>query len=482
LYIPLTKNTQNTIYAVANLSDKNKVLQYNYHIKDKNGKLYAKTGYLTLHEIVMGKKAKKGFVIDHIDSDGLNNTKENLQFASKSLNAQNRAKKPNCSSQYIGVIHKDSKINPWCAKIRINNKIVNLGRFKNEIDAAKMYDVYAIDHYREYQPKTNDLLTKTEIQDILQNGIPEKYKLTPKIQALYKNIKTYKNGSSFNVIVNRDNKHIHKTVKTLEEAIILRDKIFKENDDLKQAKEAERIKHITKNEEGICIIMVNGIECTVDEHVWADVSQNAWYYRKNSDGTPSYPQGTVDGKLVLLHRYIYETYVGEIPDNMTVDHVISTNIFDVRLDNLRLADPSLQNHNKIITKKSLDIYRGVSFQGNVFKVNISHIHYGSFDTAEKAAEKANEIYTLKYGKNALLNKIDYTTITTKDSRIPDNIITKDFIMNLKSITDLKNLINKKTLDSVNGGSIYTTKITRYNFEEHKQIVADLLFPPTKIII
>jgi hypothetical protein len=55
-------------------------------------------------------------------------------------------------------------------------------------------------------------------------------------------------------------------------------------------------------------------------------------------------------------------------------------------------------------------------------------------------------------------------------------------MKLKSITDLKNLINKKTLDSVNGGSIYTTKITRYNFEEHKQIVADLLFPPTKIII
>jgi len=92
--------------------------------------------------------------LDHIDLNKSNNDINNLREATSSQNHMNCKKlklKNNTilSSQYKGVSwHKQSK--KWIAGITINYKLVFLGKFENEIDAAKSYNKSAIEHFKEY--------------------------------------------------------------------------------------------------------------------------------------------------------------------------------------------------------------------------------------------------------------------------------------------------------------------------------------------
>ena len=188
-----------------------------------------------------------------------------------------------------------------------------------------------------------------------------------------------------------------KTVKTLEEAIIFEGQIIKEYEDIANKNEEERIKNIPRNGDGIAIIKMKcGLECTVDDHIWPIASKYVW----NASKAVIRPIGNVDGVRVYLHRYIYETFVGPIPEGMTVDHIKSDQILDVRIVNLRLANNSLQQHNRLLKSRD-EKYRCVYFSNGSFHVYVSGIHYGTFETAEEAALKANEINTEKYGDCAL---------------------------------------------------------------------------------
>ena len=136
--------------------------------------------------------------------------------------------------------------------------------------------------------------------------------------------------------------------------------LLKEGEKFKDIQEKnQKIPVITRNKDGLAvIIMSNNIECIVDANIWLDVSKYSWrcFIQK---GKPTYPRGIVDGKNVALHRYIYMKYVGPIPDGMTVDHKKSDQILDARLSNLRLANQSLQNHNKNILKGRIEKYKGI---------------------------------------------------------------------------------------------------------------------------
>lgn len=92
---------------------------------------------------------KKGFIIDHIDRNGINCQISNLRFATHAQNAVNQLKRKNTSSKYIGVCinyvtKKDEKI--WLASIKTKEKTISIGRFRVEEDAAMAYDRYAIKH------------------------------------------------------------------------------------------------------------------------------------------------------------------------------------------------------------------------------------------------------------------------------------------------------------------------------------------------
>jgi len=103
--------------------------------KIKNYKLHFNTlGYcgtgskgLLLHHLILDKK--KGLDIDHINHDTLDNRKQNLRHCTRSQNMMNTKNvKGYCWYKIT---------NKWLAYIKINNKSIHLGYFKNEKDAIK---------------------------------------------------------------------------------------------------------------------------------------------------------------------------------------------------------------------------------------------------------------------------------------------------------------------------------------------------------
>jgi hypothetical protein len=88
--------------------------------------------------------------IDHIDGDGKNNKLANLRLATLSQNGYNRRKTTRkCSSQYKGVYYS-IKTKKWLASIKRDEKIIRLGSFSTELEAAQVYDEAAIRLHGEF--------------------------------------------------------------------------------------------------------------------------------------------------------------------------------------------------------------------------------------------------------------------------------------------------------------------------------------------
>lgn len=93
-----------------------------------------------MHRQITG--APKGFQVDHINHNTLDNRRCNLRICTNQQNNWNRASCKNSSSKFKGVsYYKPSK--KWIAQICIDDKRKNLGYYKSEIQAAKIYDAKA---------------------------------------------------------------------------------------------------------------------------------------------------------------------------------------------------------------------------------------------------------------------------------------------------------------------------------------------------
>ena len=76
---------------------------------------------------------------DRRDRDGLNNQRSNLRIATRSQNATNKRKRKNSTSSFNGVNYSSER-KKWCASITHKYKMIALGRFESEMEAAKAYD------------------------------------------------------------------------------------------------------------------------------------------------------------------------------------------------------------------------------------------------------------------------------------------------------------------------------------------------------
>jgi|UniRef100_A0A6C0AN14 hypothetical protein len=102
---------------------------------------------IRLHRYVLNYNGKD--VVDHINNNPLDNRKCNLRIVTSKQNSMNKKSSKNSTSEYIGVSW-DKTRNKWKTSITINNKEKFLGRFNNEIDAAKCRDIATIKYYGEY--------------------------------------------------------------------------------------------------------------------------------------------------------------------------------------------------------------------------------------------------------------------------------------------------------------------------------------------
>jgi hypothetical protein len=105
---------------------------------DKNGHRYAQTTLpgnktLRMHRLLLGLQPGDPRHADHIDGNGLNNTRANLRAVSRQQNTWNcrpRGKYPK------GVWRQAGR---WCARIRHNGVAHFLGMFPTLDEAAKAY-------------------------------------------------------------------------------------------------------------------------------------------------------------------------------------------------------------------------------------------------------------------------------------------------------------------------------------------------------
>lgn len=101
-----------------------------------NVRLAGKKKKVYMHRMISGAKDPKT-EIDHIDGDGLNNTRTNLRQATRSENMRNRSNQRNNTSGWKGVYKGDKKFR---AQIGIHRKSMHLGTFDTPEDAAAAYD------------------------------------------------------------------------------------------------------------------------------------------------------------------------------------------------------------------------------------------------------------------------------------------------------------------------------------------------------
>jgi hypothetical protein len=110
-----------------------------------------RTGYafnskhsLYMHRLILGVSDRRIYV-DHINRDKLDNRKSNLVTCSSQENQRNCSSTRGSTSRFKGVSW-DKNRNKWSAVITVHRKLIHLGRFENEIEAAIAYDKAAREH------------------------------------------------------------------------------------------------------------------------------------------------------------------------------------------------------------------------------------------------------------------------------------------------------------------------------------------------
>lgn len=92
-------------------------------------------------------KAPAGYMVDHADRDGLNNQRRNLRVCTGTFNNVNRELPDNVSG-YRGVF--PGGIGRWRAQVTFRGIRINLGTYRDRVEAARVWDAKAKELFGEF--------------------------------------------------------------------------------------------------------------------------------------------------------------------------------------------------------------------------------------------------------------------------------------------------------------------------------------------
>ena len=145
--IPLTQGR----FAIVDAEDYGRLNQYKWHVCKNRRAEYAVRGSgpknIKMHRLLLN--APPHLLVDHRDRNGLNNRKANLRLCTNKENTRNSRPNLKGSSRFKGVSwHKKTK--KYNATIQKNGKRYSLGCYADEIEAAVVYDIKAMELFGEF--------------------------------------------------------------------------------------------------------------------------------------------------------------------------------------------------------------------------------------------------------------------------------------------------------------------------------------------
>lgn len=144
--IPLTRG----LVALVDAADADWLNQWKWcAINGKRGLFYAYRECngrgLLMHRLLIG--ARPGQLVDHHDTNTLNNRRGNLRVANHSLNAANRGPSRRNALGVKGVYKAGNR---FIALICVRGRSIRLGSFVTLEDASSAYQLAAAEHFGEF--------------------------------------------------------------------------------------------------------------------------------------------------------------------------------------------------------------------------------------------------------------------------------------------------------------------------------------------
>ena len=387
--IPLCNKKREIVdYAIVDENDYEDLMKTHWSV-DKKG--YVK-GYVrstkrmtSMHQYLINKyHIPKKDVIDHLDRNKLNHKMSNLRIATYSQNSQNKTKKEDSLSGYIGV--ELSYNGKWRTSISIDGKHVTYS-FDSKDAAAYCYDMLAIGKHG-YGANINGISKPENFE------LPVKRK-TAGEGSVYKSYGKYNAKLTYN--------KVEYNLGQFDSENDARNTIKNKKEEFKiQELEELYSRKITKTESGLAKIDIyskdENHEILVDDGKWHELMQYTWCM---SNG---YVIRSTDG--LMMHRYLMNAEDGEF-----IDHI--NNIpKDNRVSNLRKASCKQNSYNKsktssITTSKYKGVYKSNNFSKWRMIVCKEDVCYSYNFEVEEYAAYAYDIFAKElFQEYAKLNGIE----------------------------------------------------------------------------
>ena len=346
----------------------------------------------------------KNKIVDHINSNRLDNRRKNLRLASIQINNQNKSISKSKKSSVYKCVYYDNRIKKYNVKTDIgaNGKTINLGYYKSEIGAAEIYDMYLVHNgfsnaklnfpekrnkylKRKYIPYQKDKKSKyVGVTKRSKNSFRAQIRINGKLIII-------KNSSSEKFCAKAYDKYIVDNNIPGKKLNFPKEHLsYNPNSIVK----TECKKTDDKNILYLLIKTHPNLKVMIDKDEYVNVKYYSWHL--SNDG---YVRAKVNGKNIRLHRFITKINGPDI----FVDH-IDSNIYNNCKNNLRLSNSQKNSQNKSKSKNTSSKYLGVSLNKQRSKWEVKFKKYyknmviGSYAN-EIYAGRARDLYILIHHKD-----------------------------------------------------------------------------------